>query len=109
MSGLRLYVHDAHGRMISGDTRVQRAARTRRCEGYRHEGGWIKLGEFYAIATMYPSDEFFSFVDIETFAPSKSAARIHLCMECAGDAARELLAVHLVGSNSKPDDSQETR
>lgn len=111
MSGLRLYVHDAHGRMIAGDLRVQKSARARRCEGYRHDGRLIMPGETYAIATLYPSDDDFNYLDRETLKPSKSAARLHLCIDCLGDSARDLLAVHDVGSNahSEPDVSEEER
>lgn len=100
MSGLRLYVHDAHGRMISGDTRVRKARRYRGCEGNRHFGLHIAPGDLYVISTLYPGDDDFNFLDRDTLQPSRSAARLHVCLRCAGDAVREALEVHLVGSEA---------
>ena len=98
MSGMRLYLHDRHGRQISGDLRVQRAARDRRCDGYRHDGD-IRKGDYYGISTLYPSNSDFNYLDRDTLKPSQSAARWHLCTECLSDDERELIAALEVGSN----------
>jgi len=109
MSGLRLYIHDRHGREISGFLTVQRARRNRACEGYRHTGLHILAGEHYAMQTVYPSSDDFNFVDPDTWRTSRSAVRYRFCMRCAPDAAQELLATHLVGSEAAtgPNDQEE--
>lgn len=104
MSGLRLYIHDRHGRHINGDVRVYTARTSHVCEGYRcdrGEGGLrgrIAAGEQYAIATQYPSGEDFNWVDRDTLEPSTSAYRLKLCLNCISDDHRELLDVLNVGS-----------
>ena len=104
VSGLRLYIHDHHGRHINGDVRVYTARTSHVCDGYRCDRtehglrGRITEGEQYAIATMYPSDDDFHWVDRDTLEPSKSAVRLKLCPDCISDAHRELLEVLEVGS-----------
>lgn len=101
MSGLRVYLHDWRGREISGVTHVRVSRRGRWCEGYQHPV-WIRAGEHYAIATTYPGDEFFSYVDRDTLQPLRRPVRMNLCMDCAGRDVRELLEAHLVGLAAKP-------
>ena len=104
MSGLRLYIHDRHGRHINGDVRVYTARTSHVCDGYRCDRaenglrGRITDGEQYAIATMYPSDDDFHWIDRDTLEPSTSAVRLKLCLDCLSDADHELLEVLDVGS-----------
>lgn len=92
MSGLRLYVHNAHGRHVNGDVRAVRARQERRCDGCKSRT--IKRGEWYGIATMYPSDCDFTYVHPDRpWERSNTAARLHLCLDCLGEDTRDLLAV----------------
>ena len=100
MSGLRLYIHDRHGRMIAGDLRVRRANRAHVCDGYRCDQRGIFAGEPYAIATMYPSDEDYNYVRRDRpWERLNTAVRMKLCVPCLSDDARDLLEVESVGSN----------
>lgn len=107
MSGLRLYIHDRHGRHINGDVRVYTARTSHVCQGYRCDRaddglrGHIAEGEQYAIATQYPSDDDYNWLDRDTLEPSKSAARLKLCLNCISDDHRELLDVLDVGSGTR--------
>lgn len=86
----RIYVHDRHGRQINGDERVQKARALHRCQSYACSG-IISPGEWYGIATLYPSDEDFNWLDRETLKPSNTAVRMKVCVRCMTDEKRDLI------------------
>lgn len=95
MSGLRLYVHDNHGRHVNGDVRVRRARAERWCDGHRCESRRIGAGDWYATATMYPSDDDFSYVKPGRYGgweKSNTPARLNLCSPCLTEESRDLIA-----------------
>lgn len=70
MSGLRLYVHDRHGRHINGHETVQIARADHRCDSYACPDRKIFPGDWYGVATLYPSDQDFNYLDRDTLKPS---------------------------------------
>lgn len=87
----RIYVHDRHGRHINGDERVQKARKFHTCESYSCPQRAIAPGEWYGVATLYPSDEDFHWLDRETHEPSTTAVRMKVCVRCMTDDKRDLI------------------
>jgi len=92
VSGLRLYVHDRHGRHVNGDERVQRARTFHTCGAYVCPNRVIAPGDWYSVATLYPSDEDFHYLDRYTLEPSTTAVRMKVCIRCMHDDKRDLIA-----------------
>lgn len=92
MSGLRVFIHDAHGHHVNGDVRFRRASEPRMCEGYGEPRHMILAGAWYGTATQWPSDPDYSWVKADTLRPSTRPFRMRLCLRCLGDGYEDVLA-----------------